>query len=257
MDSAELFEFLEEKHLKYNHFSFIESDPVSIPHIFHKKEDIEIAGFLTAAISWGQRKTIIKNAGELLRHMDNSPHDFIMKSTAKDLEAFRNFRHRTFQGEDCLYFLKSLKNIYRNYGGLEKVFISSRASHTGGEVFRAIWNFRKIFFSLPHPSRTEKHISDPEKGASAKRLNMFLRWMVRKDMHGVDFGLWKNIKTSQLLCPLDVHSGNVARKLGLLKRSQNDWKSVIELTSSLKKFDRKDPVKYDFALFGLGVFEKF
>lgn len=255
--NRELFEFLEEKHHKYNRSSFIESDPVSIPHNFRKKEDIEIAGFLAATISWGQRKTIINNAGKLLRLMDDSPYDFILNLKTKDLEAFRNFRHRTFQGEDCIYFLKSLNNIYKNHGGLEKAFRPLRPPENGEEVFHAIMNFRKIFFSLPHPSRSEKHISNPEKGASAKRLNMFLRWMVRKDKQGVDFGLWKIIKPSQLLCPLDVHSGNVARKLGLLKRSQNDWKSVNELTLSLKKFDAHDPVKYDFALFGLGVFEKF
>lgn len=254
----ELFQFLEEKYQQYNHPAFIESDPISIPHNFSKKEDIEIAGFLTAAISWGQRKTIINNARKLIHMMDDSPHDFIINSTEQDLKAIRNFKHRTFNETDCIYFLKSLKDIYKNQGGLEKIFNPGFSGNQNRKnVFFALINFRKIFFSLPHPTRTEKHISNPLKGASAKRLNMFLRWMVRKDKYGVDFGLWKNIKPSHLLCPLDIHSGNVARKLGLLKRNQNDWRAVKELTNSLKKFDKYDPVKYDFALFGLGVFENF
>lgn len=254
----ELFEFLEEKYEDYNKPSFIENDPISIPHLFSKKEDIEIAGFLTAAISWGQRKTIINNARKLLQMMDGSPYDFILNAAKKDMEPFRNFKHRTFNGTDCLCFLQALQNIYKNHYGLENVFTNPISSgQSGNVVFNTLINFRKIFFSLPHPARSEKHISNPEKGASAKRLNMFLRWMVRNDNRGVDFGLWKNIPPYQLLCPLDVHSGNVARKLGLLKRRQNDWMAVIELTDALKKFDERDPVKYDFALFGLGVFENF
>ncbi len=253
-------DFLEEKVDKYNRISFIESDPVSIPHQFTKKEDIEIAAFLSATIAWGQRVTIIKNANELMRRMDFAPHDFILNHSKKDLAQFKNFKHRTFNGADCIFFIHSLKNIYIKHGGLEKVFI-------GKNVKESIINFRKIFFSISHPKRTEKHISNPEANSSAKRLNMFLRWMIRKDNRGVDFGIWNSpleggkrdiyLSPKNLMCPLDIHSGNVARKLGLLTRKQNDWQAVEELTSRLKEFDKNDPVKYDFALFGLGVFEKF
>lgn len=251
----ELREFLEEKYNKYNHTGFIESDPISIPHQFTKKEDIEISGFLAATIAWGQRVTIINNANKLLRLMDNDPYNFIMDLKIKDLKRFTDFKHRTFNGVDAAFFMKSLQNIYRNHGGLQHVF----RSHNGG-VLNSITNFRTLFFSIDHPSRTGKHVSNPSENSSAKRLCMFLRWMIRNDKRGVDFGIWSkgtNLKASELMCPLDVHSGNVARKLGLLKRTQNDWKAVEELTFFLRKLDAADPVKYDFALFGLGVFEKF
>ena len=182
--------------------------------------------------------------------MDLSPHDFILNFSEKDILPFKKFRHRTFNGVDCVFFLRALKNIYGKHGGLQIVF-------TGNDPFSSINNFRQYFFSIKHPTRTKKHVSDPLSGSAAKRLNMFLRWMIRKDDKGVDFGLWNNFCTDKLMCPLDVHSGNTARKLGLLKRKQNDWKAVEELTSSLRKLDPKDPVKYDIALFGLGVFEKF
>lgn len=259
MTNQQLRSFLEEKQERYNRPDFITSDPISIPRQFSKKEDIEIAGFLAATIAWGQRPTIIKNANELMKRMDLAPHDFILNHTKKDLSQFKNFKHRTFNGIDCAFFLKSLQNIYKKNHSLEDAFtpFSSRRG-SGGEVAKsAITNFRKTFFSIPHPHRTGKHISNPEANSSSKRLNMFLRWMVRKDKCGVDFGIWNNIKMSELMCPLDVHSGNVARKLGLLHRKQNDWQSVEELTSRLRVFDANDPVKYDFALFGLGVFEKF
>ncbi|MBI3502532.1 MAG: TIGR02757 family protein [Bacteroidetes bacterium] len=248
MTEEELLLFLEEKVDKYNRPEFIESDPISIPHKFSKREDIEIAGFLTATISWGQRITIIKNANELMRRMDFSPYSFILNHSKKDLSSFKNFKHRTFNHTDLKFFLSSLKNIYCKHKSLENVFI-------GENVKEAIINFRKIFLSVPHPARTKKHISNPEANSSAKRLNMFLRWMIRKDKRGVDFGIWKNFFQKDLMCPLDVHSGNVARKLGLLARKQNDWQAVEELTSRLREFDSNDPVKYDFALFGLGVFE--
>jgi uncharacterized protein (TIGR02757 family) len=248
----ELYLFLEEKHDFYNRHDFISFDPISIPHLFSKKEDIEIAGFFSAIIAWGQRTTIIKNANELMKRMDFAPHDFVLNHTKRDLLQFKNFKHRTFNGTDCIFFIQSLRNIYKKYGGLEKIF-----SAPTGMVQVAIINFRKTFFSISHPHRTEKHISNPQANSSAKRLNMFLRWMVRKDKRGVDFGIWNNIKMSELMCPLDVHSGNAARKLGLLTRKQNDWKAVEELTSRLREFDSTDPVKYDFALFGLGAFEKF
>lgn len=248
--------FLEEKYRLYNRNWFIESDPVSIPHLFTKKEDIEIAGFLAATIAWGNRKSILNNANRLMQMMDNSPHDFVLAATAKDLKPFNSFVHRTFNGTDCVYFLTALKEIYLNHGGLENAF-STGVKKGDTDVSNAIANFRTLFFSGNHPARTSKHVSDPLGGSSAKRLCMYLRWMVRKDEFGVDFGIWKGISPSILSCPLDVHSGNVARKLGLLERKQNDWKAVTELTNSLKQFDPADPVKYDFALFGLGVFEKF
>ena len=211
---------------------------------------MEISAFLSAIIAWGQRPTIIRNANELMRRMDFSPRDFILNHSKRDLRQFKNFKHRTFNYIDLEFFLKSLKNIYKRNKSLEDTFKGKTAKES-------ICNFRKTFFSISHPARTRKHISNPETNSSAKRLNMFLRWMVRKDNRGVDFGIWKNISPKNLMCPLDVHSGNVARKLGLLTRKQNDWQSVEELTSRLKEFDSKDPVKYDFALFGLGVFEKF
>ena len=257
MTGKELHSFLEERSERYNRTSFIESDPISIPHRFSKKEDIEIAAFLAATIAWGQRITIIKNATELMRRMDDAPHDFILCHTKKDLLQFKNFRHRTFNYTDLEFFMKSLKNIYTKHKSMEYAFLPSCLSRKRQEASAAILNFRKTFFSIAHPSRTQKHVSNPEANSSAKRLNMFLRWMVRKDNKGVDFGIWKNLSPEDLMCPLDVHSGNVARKLGLLRRKQNDWQSVEELTSRLREFDPEDPVKYDFALFGLGVFEKF
>lgn len=257
MTKSELKSFLEDKYDKYNRPDFIESDPISIPHQFSKKEDIEIAGFLAATIAWGQRVTIINNANKLIKRMGNNPHDFIMSATQKDFKKFDDFVHRTFNGVDAVFFMKSLQNIYRNYGGLENAFTPT-SSVKSDFTLNAITNFRTLFFSIEHPHRTGKHVSNPSENSSAKRLCMFLRWMVRTDKRGVDFGLWKsNLLPSHLMCPLDVHSGNVARKLGLLKRTQNDWKAVEELTENLRKLDAKDPVKYDFALFGLGVFEKF
>lgn len=250
MNKKELHSFLEENYKRYNRPNFITSDPVSIPRRFSKKQDIEIAGFLAAVIAWGQRPTIIKNANELMRQMDNAPHDFILNHSKKELLRFQNFKHRTFNGIDCVFFLKSLQNIYKKHSSLEHVF-------NGTGTRQRITNFRKVFFSISHLHRTEKHVSNPEAGSASKRLNMFLRWMVRKDKFGVDFGIWNTIKMNELMIPLDVHSGNISRKLGLLNRKQNDWQSVEELTSRLKEFDANDPVKYDFALFGLGVFEKF
>lgn len=255
MNHTELKDFLEEKYDQYNRLSFIETDPVSIPHQFTKKEDIEIAGFLAATIAWGQRPTIIRNAQRLVQWMEMSPYEFITSAKEKDLAPFKAFTHRTFNGTDCIYFIRSLKNIYTKHGGIEAVF-SRTVNKNDTDLKNAIVHFRETFFELPHPARTTKHISNPADNSAAKRINMYLRWMVRSDKR-VDFGLWKKIKPSQLSCPLDVHSGNVARKLGILKRTQNDWKAVDELTRNLKKFDANDPVKYDFALFGLGVFEGF
>lgn len=251
---SDIKEFLDEKVSQYNTLAFIESDPICIPHRYNLKEDIEISGFLTATIAWGNRPMIIKNASRLLGLMGNSPFDFIMNHDDLDLERFNGFVHRTFNEIDLAYFIKSIKNIYANYGGMEKIFSQSV---TRDSTQSAIHEFNRIFFSLPHPSRTSKHVSDPEKGSAAKRINMFLRWLIRSDDKGVDFGIWKTVSPSQLSCPLDVHSGNVARKLGLITRLQNDAKALAELDQSLRLMDKDDPVKYDFALFGLGVFEKF
>lgn len=256
MDSDSLRDFLEEKYKQYNDSSFIQEDPVNIPHMFSKQEDIEIAGFLTAAISWGQRKTIIKNAKALMEGMDYSPHEFILGAGEEDLKRFRSFSHRTFNGTDCIFFLRSLRNIYQNHGGPERLF-SVKGDNNYTRIFEGIMHFRRNFLLIPHEPRSEKHISDPSRGASAKRLNMFLRWMVRKDNSCIDFGIWNTLNPAELICPLDIHSGRVARKLGLLKRKQNDWRAAMELTEKLRVMDPEDPVRYDIALFCLGVYEKF
>jgi uncharacterized protein (TIGR02757 family) len=254
MNFSELKEFLDEKVILYNNPNFIESDPIQIPHLFSQKEDIEIAGFLAATISWGNRKMIIENSHKMMLIMGNSPFDFVMNHKEKDLIQLQNFVHRTFNATDFEYFIKSLKNIYRKHNGLEAVFAKNQEKDS---MQRSISEFKKIFFEVDNLTRTQKHISDPENNSAAKRINMFLRWMVRDDKKGVDFGIWKTISASKLSCPLDVHSGNVARKLELLFRKQNDGKALFELDTNLRKLDKNDPVKYDFALFGLGVFEKF
>jgi uncharacterized protein (TIGR02757 family) len=252
--SNDLKAFLDEKYLKYNHPAFIETDPVSVPHGYSRKEDIEISGFFSATLAWGQRITIIRNTRKLMQLMDNQPFDFIMNFRESELEKFNGFVHRTFNYSDLCTFFYALKNIYQEHGGIEKVFADGIEK---GGMDVAIAHFREKFLEIPHARRSRKHLSNPLKGSSAKRLNMYLRWLVRADDGGVDFGLWKGIRPDQLICPLDVHSGRVARKLGLLKRKQDDWKAAEELTESLRQFDPADPVKYDFALFGLGVFEKF
>lgn len=254
MEFAELKEFLDEKTEKYNRPAFIESDPVQVPRQFSRKENIEIAAFFTATIAWGSRPAIIKNALRLMEWMDNSPYDFIMKTPASGFNVLNPFVHRTFNGGDCIYFARSLKNIYSNHGGLQQVFETGFQKE--GSVKSALEYFHSVFFEFAG-ERTRKHVANVQRGASAKRLNMFLRWMVRRDKGGVDFGLWEGIPHSALMLPLDVHTGNVARKLGLLNRKQNDWKAVEEVTATLRKFDQADPVKYDFALFGMGIFEKF
>ncbi len=254
MNSSELKSFLDEKAEQYEHPKFLESDPLQIPHRFTKKEDIEISAFLTATIAWGNRKSIINNALKLMQLLDNSPHDFVLNHTESDLDNLSNFVHRTFNGDDLKYFIKALRHIYCNHGGLESVFTKHQEAQS---VQGTISKYKECFFELEHLQRTQKHVSDPLKGSAAKRINMFLRWMVRPSNKGVDFGLWKAISPSKLSCPLDVHSGNVARKLKLLKRGQNDAKALVELDNNLRKLDPNDPVKYDFALFGLGVFEKF
>jgi uncharacterized protein (TIGR02757 family) len=254
LNKVELKEFLDQKVIQYNNPKFIESDPIQIPHQFSLKEDIEIVGFLTATIAWGNRKMIINNGLKMIEIMGNSPYDFVLNHKKHHLEQFEGFVHRTFNSTDFHYFITGLQQIYTKHQGLENVFSQHKTSTS---IQPAIHEFKKLFFQTPHPQRTEKHISDPLKGSAAKRINMFLRWMVRNDKTGVDFGIWKTISPSILSCPLDVHSGNVARKLGLLTRKQNDAKALAELDASLRTMDNEDPVKYDFALFGLGVFENF
>lgn len=254
MNTTELKEFLDTKVLEYNQPKFIESDPIQIPHQFTLKEDIEISGFLTSTIAWGNRKMIIKNSEKMMDLLGNSPYDFVMNHKQHHLNNFEGFVHRTFNSLDATYFMKALQHIYKNHNGLESVF-SNYSTKTSTQP--AIHKLKQLFFEIPYTERTKKHISDPLKGSAAKRINMFLRWMVRNDKAGVDFGIWNTISPAILSCPLDVHSGNVARKLGLLTRKQNDAKALTELDNSLRKMNKVDPVKYDFALFGLGVFEKF
>lgn len=254
MNKTELKEFLDTKVEQYNHPKFIESDPIQIPHQFSKKQDIEISAFLTATIAWGNRKSIINNAHKMMNLLEQSPYDFVLNHEESDLESLKNFVHRTFNGDDFIQFIKSLKHIYKCHNGLEAVF----ANHAANQGLQySIHEFKTSFFEIDHLERTKKHVSDPLKNSAAKRINMFLRWMVRQDQNGVDFGIWNSISPALLSCPLDVHSGNVARKLKLLKRKQNDGKALLELDTALRKLDPTDPVKYDFALFGLGVFEGF
>jgi uncharacterized protein (TIGR02757 family) len=254
-NSEEIHTFLDQKVVTFNRSSFTVTDPIQIPKLFNTKENIEISGFLAATLAWGQRPTIIRNSLKLVTLMNSNPIEFLLHTPEEEWDVFLNFRHRTFNGSDCIYFLKSLRNIYQNHGGLEQVFTTGY--QTDHSIFSSLNHFRKVFFELHHEQRTEKHLSNVEKGAAAKRLNMYLRWMVRSDKAGVDFGLWKQIPPSALMLPLDVHTGNVARKLGLLTRKQNDWRAVEEITAKLREFDAEDPIKYDFALFGLGAFEKF
>lgn len=254
MNKTELKEFLDEKVIQYNTAAFIESDPIQIPHQFSLKEDIEIAGFLTATIAWGNRKMIINNSKRMMTIMGDSPYDFVMSHTDAQLQNLEGFVHRTFNSSDFFTFIKALQHIYTNHNGLEMAFAKNQQPLS---MQPSIAEFKELFFEVTHQARTMKHVSDPMQGSAAKRLNMFLRWMVRQDQKGVDFGIWKSIPTAALSCPLDVHSGNVARKLGLLTRKQNDGRALAELDASLRILDANDPVKYDFALFGLGVFEGF
>ncbi len=244
---------LDSKYDAYCNEEFIALDPIQIPHYFSKKEDIEIAGFLAASIAWGQRPTILKNAKRLMQIMEFDPHYFILNHGTADRIGFSDFRHRTMLPQDILFFIESLQNIYQNHGGLESVI---NAGYKVGGVKKGLSNLNEVFFSIDHPERTRKHLSNPEKNSASKRLNMFLRWMVRQDQSGIDFGIWKQISPSDLMLPLDVHTARNARELGLLERKSNDWKAVVEVSQNLKKIDPLDPIKYDFALFGMGVFEK-
>ena len=281
----ELRDFLERKVLEYNHPSFIESDPVSVPHRFSKKQDIEIAGLFASIFAWGNRTTIIQKSNELMRSMDDDPYNFIRNHRVNDLKRFLDFKHRTFNATDLLYFIHYLQSHYKFSDSLETAFlpdafiekkvnkqsalvISDKKDkkkqadlniYDGSEfIKKALTIFYNRFFSLENaPFRTQKHIATPEKNSACKRLNMYLRWMVRKDKRGVDFGIWGKISPADLICPVDLHVARVARGFGLIRRKQTDWETAMELTSALREMDKTDPVKYDFALFGLGVMEKY
>jgi uncharacterized protein (TIGR02757 family) len=247
-------ELLERKYKEYNKSDFIKDDPISLPHRFSKLQDIEIIGFWVAMLAWGNRKSIIQSGQKLIERMDGAPHDFILHHQDADLKRMLDFKHRTFNTTDTLYFIEFLKQHYHQHQSLEIAFKTSAKATT---IEQSLINFHDYFFSLEDaPERTRKHIATPLRGSTCKRLNMFLRWMVRKDKHGVDFGLWKTIKPAQLLIPLDVHVDRTARKLGLISRKQTDWQTVLELTENLKQFDPKDPVKYDYSLFGISILDK-
>jgi len=249
-----LYQLLESKYKEYNTTSFIAVDPVCIPHRFTKKEDIEIMGFIAAVLAWGQRKTIINKCTELIERMDGAPHQFITQHQDIDLKQLEGFVHRTFNDTDLLYFVFALKEMYTEFTSMEEVFLKGM-NKNAVNIEGGLIAFRNYFFSFDHPHRTRKHISSPETKSACKRLNMFLRWMVRKDKKGVDFGIWTKIQPAQLICPCDVHVDRIARQLGLITRTQVDWQTAVELTNNLKTLDPKDPVKYDFALFGMGVVE--
>jgi uncharacterized protein (TIGR02757 family) len=253
----QLIKFLNDKVDLYNQPSFISNDPVCIPHLFSKKQDIEIAGFFAAVFAWGTRTTIINKSKELMHLFDNAPHQYCTQHTTSDLKKLQHFKHRTFNTADLLYFIEFFKYHYSKHSSLETAFTFG-LKKTDLTIENGLDEFYKYFFSLEHiPDRTRKHISAPFKRSACKRINMYLRWMVRKDNNGVDFGLWKKISPAQLVCPLDVHVIRIARKLGLLTRKLNDWQAALELTDQLRILDKADPVKYDFALFGLGVTEHY
>jgi uncharacterized protein (TIGR02757 family) len=249
MKRAELKKWLNAQVLRYNHPSFIEQDPISVPHLFTRKQDIEIAGLFAATFAWGNRTTIINKSNELMQLMQMQPYAFCLAHSNQQLKKMLSFKHRTFQSDDLFYFLYFLHQHYKRYDSLETAFFPRKKM----TVEEGLNHFREYFFSFEHLKRTEKHISSPLQKSACKRLNMYLRWLVRKDECGVDFGIWKNISPAQLVCPLDLHVSNTARELGLLTRKQDDWQAAIELTENLKRFDKSDPVKYDFALFGAGV----
>jgi uncharacterized protein (TIGR02757 family) len=255
--NRQLKDFLDKKVEEYNTPAFIGPDPISIPHRFRKKQDIEIAAFFASIFAWGNRTTIINKATELMQLMDDAPHDYITTHTEKDLKRLLQFKHRTFNVTDLLYFILFLKYHYSKSKTLETAF-SKWMGAKDINIEKALTGFHAYFFSLPDaPPRTKKHIATPERGSTCKRLNMFLRWMVRKDNCGVDFGIWKTISPAQLICPIDVHVARVAQRFNLVQRKPVDWLTALELTEQLKQFDKTDPAKYDFALFGLGVVERF
>lgn len=245
--------FLDKKVLEFNNRKFVESDPVLVPHKYSQKQDIEIAAFFAANFAWGNRTTIVNKTKELLSLMDNVPHQFILHHTEKDRKHFLHFKHRTFDGHDIIYFIHFLQHHYSKHRSLEDAFMFEKNKN----IEESLIHFYTYFFSMEHLPRTEKHISTPAKNSACKRLNMFLRWMIRKDRYGVDFGIWQKIQMSELMIPLDVHVSNVAFRLGLLSDRKSNWKNVESLTALLREMDADDPIKYDFALFALGAEEKF
>lgn len=256
----ELQVLLDERVSRYNQAGFIPADPISIPHLFSHQQDIEIAGLFAAVLAWGNRTTIINKSRELLQRMDMAPHQFCLQHSSGDLKKLLQFKHRTFNDTDLLYFIAFLHHHYHHHNSLETAFIVPSNSYPAvcDPAEKRLTHFHRYFFSLEDaPARTRKHIATPERGSACKRLNMFLRWMVRKDNQGVDFGIWNHISAAELICPLDLHVARVARKLGLLQRKYDDWQAALELTKKLRLLDPNDPVKYDFALFGLGVMEKY
>ncbi|HVZ56669.1 MAG TPA: TIGR02757 family protein [Chitinophagaceae bacterium] len=253
MNKRDLKTFLDTKVDQYNQPAFIPEDPVCVPHLFTRQQDIEIAAFFTATFSWGNRRTIIRKSTELMQRMDMQPHAFCLQAEPERLKALQSFRHRTFNDTDLLYFVEFLHQHYRRHDSLEDAF-----TRHGDRVEDMLAGFYRYFFSLEHvPGRSRKHVATPERKSTCKRLNMFLRWMVRRDNRGVDFGIWRSISPDRLLCPVDVHVARVAKRFNLLQRKQVDWLAAVELTEHLRRFDPKDPVRYDFALFGLGIMEKF
>ncbi|MCA5005276.1 TIGR02757 family protein [Sphingobacterium bovistauri] len=256
MSDFNLKEFLDSKVDEYNQPNFIANDPICIPHLFTKKQDIEIMGFIASILAWGQRKTIINKCRELIERMDGSPHEFIMNHQEEDLKALLGFKHRTFNDTDLLYFVEFFRYHYTRFDSLEDAFLIGQEKLKPKEISieKSLNEFKQYFFSLPDfPLRTRKHVSSPVQKSTCKRLNMFLRWMVRVDNRGVDFGIWNRISASQLICPCDVHVERVARKFHLITLDKLTWKAAVELTGNLLLLDKNDPVKYDFALFGLGV----
>lgn len=251
MEKEELRDLLEHLHDKYNRPEFIEPDPISVPHAFAGKEDREIAGFFAATIAWGNRKAIVKSARRMMQYMDDAPADFVRNASADELTRLQTYVHRTFNGQDFTDFVLAIRGITQRYGGIGDFFESHYEAE--GDMARVLSAFRREFFACEHNPHCEKHLSSIDKGAACKRLNMYLRWFVRRDDRGVDFGLWRKIPASALYLPLDVHSGNMGRALGLLVRKQNDWKATAEITASLREFDADDPVRYDFSLFGAGI----
>ena len=249
--AEQMYEMLEALHDKYNNTDFIEADPISVPHSFTDDRDKEIAGFLAATIAWGNRKAIVRSARRMMEYMDFAPYSFVVGAEQSDFETLRSYVHRTFNGGDFVDFVRALQSICRKYGTVGNLFESSYAEHR--DMAAVLSEVRREFFSVEHSQHSEKHFSSIDKGAACKRLNMYLRWFVRSDNRGVDFGLWRSIPTSALYLPLDVHSGNMGRALGLLSRKQNDWKATAEITQSLRRFSAEDPVKYDYALFGAGI----
>ena len=251
MDKEELRDLLEHLHDKYNRKEFIEPDPISIPHSFSDKADREISGFLAATIAWGNRKAIVKSARRMMQYMDNAPADFVKNASSHDLATLQSYVHRTFNGQDFTDFVMGIRHITTQWGGIGDFFERNYAQTQ--DLTQVISLFRKEFFACTHNPHCEKHLSSIDKGAACKRINMYLRWFVRHDERGVDFGLWRKIPMSALYLPLDLHTGNMGRALGLLQRKQNDWKATAEITASLREFDANDPVRYDFSLFGAGI----